>query len=381
MSNSKFKGFKWVIQDPDIRLFRESGLDEDNSPSTTSVNNETLAIDAEPITVIHPSDFAKNIGDYDAPSERDEVTIIGRSEPRNPRAESKAFSDASDPLDVDNDLGIHEFSSAKELKDSIDFHWVVAHVTPPSWKQHPKKICLEKLYDIHDRAYMQQVVLDNILNSKTYKLIFALSKARASCDAIQEREVTKDKVYAELERKCNEALQDLEKNPIVLDMRSEIETLHGQVNKLHSEYSRLILEEKKWVKYEQTLSVLYRAAVVSKVFPYVAIKFVCSDKIGLLVARLVKAAMFRGRCTAFEEVENLKEPFILEKMTGYRPSSGKEFDQAGDDLATASYPFITEATADPYATMEQLLSKKPRSLPTKPAPSYSKPSSSKAPIN
>ncbi|GKF41812.1 hypothetical protein Tco_0125154 [Tanacetum coccineum] len=91
--------------------------------------------------------------------------------------------------------------------------------------------------------------------------------------------------------------------------------------------------------------------------------------------------MFHGRCTAFEEAANLKEPFVLEKMPGYRPSSGKEFDQTGDDLATASYSFITEATADPYATMEQPLSKKPRSLRTKPAPSYSKPSSSKAPIN
>ncbi|GKB95701.1 hypothetical protein Tco_0981838 [Tanacetum coccineum] len=106
-----------------------------------------------------------------------------------------------------------------------------------------------------------------------------------------------------------------------------------------------------------------------------------SDEMDLLVAKLVKAAMFYGRCTAFEEVIDLKEPFVLEKILGYHPSSGKEFDQAGDDLATASYPFITKATVDLYVIMEQLLSKKPRSLHTKPAPSYSKPSSLKAPIN
>ncbi|GJV41911.1 hypothetical protein Tco_1420351 [Tanacetum coccineum] len=57
--------------------------------------------------------------------------------------------------------------------------------------------------------------------------------SKTSCDAsnpldvdsnpdIHEREVEKDKAYAELERKFNEALQDLEKNPIVLDMRSKI---------------------------------------------------------------------------------------------------------------------------------------------------------------
>ncbi|GKC57043.1 hypothetical protein Tco_1084641, partial [Tanacetum coccineum] len=72
---------------------------------------------------------------------------------------------------------------------------------------------------------------------------------------------------------------------------------------------------------------------------------------GPLVARLIIAAMFRGRCTAFEEVAALKEPFDLEMIHGYRSSSKKEFDQASDDLTTTSYPFIAEATADPYASL------------------------------
>ncbi|GKF89501.1 hypothetical protein Tco_0263464 [Tanacetum coccineum] len=83
---------------------------------------------------------------------------------------------------------------------------VVAHVTPPSWKQHLKEINLEKICDIHDRAYMRQAVLDNMLNRRTCKLISTLLKARASCDAIRERDVAKDKAYAEMERKCNKAL-------------------------------------------------------------------------------------------------------------------------------------------------------------------------------
>ncbi|GKF34862.1 hypothetical protein Tco_0108062, partial [Tanacetum coccineum] len=40
----------------------------------------------------------------------------------------------SSPLDVDSDPDIHGFPSAKELKDVTDCHWVIAHVTPPSWK-------------------------------------------------------------------------------------------------------------------------------------------------------------------------------------------------------------------------------------------------------
>ncbi|GKD68988.1 hypothetical protein Tco_1323078 [Tanacetum coccineum] len=268
-----------------------------------------------------------------------------------PPQASKVTGDAACPLDVDSDPDIHEFPSAKELKDSSDFHWVVAPVTPPSWKQHLKEISLEKLCDIHDRAYMRQVVLNNMLNIKTHKLMSTLSKARASCDAIREREVKKDKAYAKLVRKFNEALQDLEKNSL------------------------------SWICVPRLRLYKDRVAVVSKVVPHVAMEIVRSDEMGLLVTRLVKVAMFRGRCTAFEEVVDLKEPFILEKMPGYRPSSGKEFNQAGDVLAIASYPFIAEATVDPYATVEQMLSKKPRSLQTKLAPSYSKTSSSKAPIN
>ncbi|GKC59967.1 hypothetical protein Tco_1087565, partial [Tanacetum coccineum] len=56
----------------------------------------------------------------------------------------------------------------------------------------------------------------------------------------------------------------------------------------------------------------------------------------------IKAFMFRGRCTVFKEVANLKEPFVLEKWPGYHPSSKEEFDRAGDDLANASYPFLVD---------------------------------------
>ncbi|GJS98564.1 hypothetical protein Tco_0819734 [Tanacetum coccineum] len=155
-----------------------------------------------------------------------------------------------------------------------------------------------------------------------------------------EREIKRDKAYAELEKKCNEALQDLDKNPLVSDMRSKIETLHGQeIDSLRQD----------------------RAAIVSKVVPDAAMKLVYSDEMGVLV-RLVRATIIHGRCTAFKEVAKLKEPFILEKIPGYRTSSKDEYDRAGEDMANASYPFLSEFTSNPYASVEQLLSMKPRSL-------------------
>ncbi|GJZ92794.1 hypothetical protein Tco_0664859 [Tanacetum coccineum] len=320
---------RFMVQgiDGEFNFLPGGGLDENQgSLSAKSVNNETPMIDAKPISVVHPLNVAENIVDsYNTSPEEDELSPVGPSASPYPEAEgfhkraqnvlaqaSKVVGDASTPLDVDSDPDIHEFPSARELKDVTDCHWVIAH------------------------------------------LISVLHKARASCDAIREREIKKDKAYAELEKKCNEALQDLDKNPLVSDMRAEIETLQGQVSGLHNEYSRLVLEEKKWVNYEQTLSILHakveglesererlktsetkllqeidslrqdRAATVTKVIPDAAMKLVHSDETSVLVTRLVKASIIHGRCVAFKEVADLKEPFVLEKMPGYHPFSKEE---------------------------------------------------------
>ncbi|GJZ91718.1 hypothetical protein Tco_0663783 [Tanacetum coccineum] len=261
-------------EEMDFRSFMMEGIDgefhflprEDtenqggDSPSV-SVNKETLATYVEPLNVVAHSQFAENMADSDDTSlEKDEVILIDRSVAKKvknrkvsasskvagkrnrllirlrggrrakkthkvlPQA-SKAAGEPSDPLDVDSDPDIHEFPSAKELKDSTYFSWVVAHVTPPSWKHHLKETSLDKLCDIHDKAYMWKVVLDNVMNRTTRELMSTLSEARAACDTIQEREKEKDKAYAELEAKCNDALRDLDKNPLVLDLRAKIETL------------------------------------------------------------------------------------------------------------------------------------------------------------
>ncbi|GKD64370.1 hypothetical protein Tco_1306478, partial [Tanacetum coccineum] len=162
---------------------------------------------------------------------------------------------------------------------------------------------------------------------RTRKLMPTLTNGRASYDDIWESEMEKDKAYAELEKKCNNALQDLDKIPLMLDMHVEIETLQGQVDKLHGfEFERERLKKSK-------TQLLY---------------------------------------TTLKEVAALREPFELEKMPGYHPLSKKEFDQVGDNLAITSYPFLDEVTDDPYASLEVLLSKKPKTLRSKPAPSTSK---------
>ncbi|GJW19128.1 hypothetical protein Tco_0026564 [Tanacetum coccineum] len=407
----------------EFNFLPEGGLDENQgSLSAKSVNNETPMIDAEPISVVHHLNVTENIIDsYNTSPGEDELSPVGPSASPYPEAgekskaagkrkltvdapregfykraqnvlaqASKVVGDASTPLDVDSDPDIH--GKPEPLYGVFLYSLTTLSKLFSFFLQYLRNISIEQLCDIHDRANMRQAVLDNMLNSRTRELISALHKARASCDAIREREIKKDKAYAELEKKYNKALQDLDKNPLVSDMRAEIETLQGQVSGLHNEYNRIVLEEKKWVNYEQTLSILRAkleglesererlkssetqllqeidslrqdmAALVTKVVPDAAMKLVHSDEMSVLVARLVKASIIHGRCLAFEEVAELKEPFTLEKMPGYRPFSKEEYDRASDDIANASYPFLTELTADPYASVEQLLSKKPRSL-------------------
>ncbi|GKC27236.1 hypothetical protein Tco_1034530, partial [Tanacetum coccineum] len=223
--------------------------------------------------------------------------------------ESKVAGDAYTPLDVDSD---------------------------PIYMQHLREISIEKLYNIHNKAYMRQAVLDNVLNGRTQEMIFALHKSRTSCDTIREREIQKDKAHAELEK--------------------NIEALLNRVNGLHSRYSRLILEENKSINYEQGVSTLRakveglksewkslraseiqllqdvdslrqnRAAVVARVTPDVVMKLIHSDEMGVLIARLVKASIIHSRCASFKEVAELKKPFVLEEMPGYHPSSKGEYD-------------------------------------------------------
>ncbi|GJX56082.1 hypothetical protein Tco_0285979 [Tanacetum coccineum] len=258
--------------------------DNQGSPSSKSVNNEAPVIDAKPLTSLHPSNFVEDVVDSDDASTGDnENPLLGTSLPPLPEAGKKLRS-----------LGKRKLPS--RVRDSL-----------------PK--------------------------NRTQELISALYKATASYDVIRARELEKDRAYTELERKCNKALLNLNKNPLVADMGTEIETLQGRVDGLHSECTRLRERLK-----------------VSKIQLLQEMDALKQDRVRSL-----------PKCAAFEEVAKLKESFVMEKMAGYRPSSKQEYDQAGDDLANASYPFLSKYVNDPYASLEQLLSKKLECLRSKPS--------------
>nr|GEZ94849.1 hypothetical protein [Tanacetum cinerariifolium] len=75
--------------------FLPEGCIDDNQCSllSISVNNEAPVIDANPLTSIHPSDFVKDVVDFDDASARDnENPLVGTSLPPLPEAGKKLRS-------------------------------------------------------------------------------------------------------------------------------------------------------------------------------------------------------------------------------------------------------------------------------------------------
>nr|GEX35709.1 hypothetical protein [Tanacetum cinerariifolium] len=299
-----FRSFMIQGVDGEFNFLPEGGF-EDNQGyfSTKSVNNETHILDAEPISVVLPANVADNIIDSCNTSFDDELHPVHPPTSSFPEVGEKSKVVGKRKLVVD---ALRDGSHRRARRAPVQASKVTGDASTP--------LDVDSDPDIHGHPVMPF-----------------------------EREVKRDKAYDELEKKCNEALQDLDKNPFVSDMRSVIETLEGQVNGLHNEYGRLLIEERKWANYGQTLRLIGlrqdRAAVVSKFVPDAAMKLVHSDEMGVLISRLVRAAIVHGRCTAFEEIAKLKEPFVLEKMSGYRMSSKDEYDRAGEDMFSGGlYP-------------------------------------------
>ncbi|GKC79353.1 ribonuclease H-like domain-containing protein [Tanacetum coccineum] len=211
-------------------------------------------------------------------------------------------------------------SDIPELKYATACYLNISAITPPVWKNHLDNHMDVELLDLHDRCYARQVVVDNAVNRRSRELLAVIEKLRGECDVIKER--------GEPGKKSLRVFEPNEVDDVKRD----------------------------------------RMEVVSKVVPYAAMELVHSDDLGSLVGRLVSSAIFYGRCKALEQVAGMKEPFDLSKVKGYRPSYKKEHDQASNDLATATFPWLSKFVADPSAPVEVLLSKKPLSI-QRPAPS------------
>ncbi|GJT54851.1 hypothetical protein Tco_0989905 [Tanacetum coccineum] len=284
----------------------------------------------------------------------------GSSTSRATCAKTYSSKDDSPYLTVsDDDKGLPD---VLELKYATACHLKISAITPPVWKNH----------------------LDNHID--------VIENQRGEFDVMKDKERAREEECKEMRAKCKAAMTEFEKNPNVVALRKKISTLSTKVKEYKVSLDRMMLESQKWAWYQQSLSTLElkvtsleaekarlkavevslqkkveelkqdKREVVSKVVPYVAMDLVHSDDMGSLVGRLVSFAILYGRCRAYKQVADMKEPFDLSKVKGYRSSYKKDHNQASNDLATTTFPWLDEFVADPSAPIEALLSKKLPSL-------------------
>nr|GEW81820.1 hypothetical protein [Tanacetum cinerariifolium] len=199
--------------------------------------------------------------------------------------------------------------------------------------------------------------LDNAVNRRARELLNVVEQIKGECDVLKAREKLRDKECEELKTKCEAAMTDFNNNSIV-KLSGEPFDFEPKVASLEAEKARLEAI-KASIRQEVEDFIRYGAEVVSKVVPYIAMEIVHNDELGTLVGKLVSSEVFYGRCASFEE--------------------------AGNDLATATFLFLSEVVADPSASVKALFSKKPPTLrrptPTRTyalAPSFQKATPSSA---
>nr|GEW48800.1 RNA-directed DNA polymerase, eukaryota, reverse transcriptase zinc-binding domain protein [Tanacetum cinerariifolium] len=205
-----------------------------------------------------------------------------------------------------------------ELKDANACHLKISTITPPGWKNHLDNHMDVDLLDLHDRCYPRQVVVDNVVNKRSRELLHVIEKLSGEFDVIKDGERARKEECEEPQAKCEAIMTEFEKNPTVVALREKISTLSTKVKEHKVSLDILMLESQK----------------------------------------LMSSLILYGRCKAYEQVADMKEPFDLSNVKGYRFSYKKDHTQARNDLATATFPWLDEFVADPPALIEALLSKK-----------------------
>ncbi|GKA03567.1 hypothetical protein Tco_0676348 [Tanacetum coccineum] len=191
-----------------------------------------------------------------------------------------------------------------ELQDATTCHLNISAITPPAWNGHLDNQHGLELFDLHDHCY------------------------------------ARDQECEELRVKCKAGMIYFDKNPVVVSLREKIVTLLGGVKDPRANLDKMLLESHKWDGYQVSLLAL-------------------KSKVASLEAEKAK---LESRCHAFKEVAKMKEPFDITKVKGYRYSYKQEHTKTGNDLATATFPYLADVVTDPHAPVKVLLSKKTQIL-------------------
>ncbi|GJS95098.1 hypothetical protein Tco_0802066 [Tanacetum coccineum] len=246
---------------------------------------------------------------------------------------------------------------------------------------------LQDQLDLHDRYYVMHAVIDNDVNRRARELLKVVDQIKGECEVLKERENARDKECEDLKAKCEAAMADFDNNPAINVLHQKIMSLPGEVKEHKASLNRMLLERKKWVSYQESLTALEskvasleaekaklevteaslhqevdvvkrnRVDVVLKVLPYIATELVHSDEMGLLVGKLVSSAVFYRRCDAFKEVAEMKDPFDLSRVKVIGPPTRKNIPRLPPSFVVGIKRLLDdlEVTAAKRMRMEQCI--------------------------
>ncbi|GKF37669.1 hypothetical protein Tco_0114427, partial [Tanacetum coccineum] len=95
-----------------------------------------------------------------------------------------------------------------ELKDATAYHLKISAITPLAWKGFLDNHLDVDLLEFHDCCYDRQAIMDNAVNRRSRKLL-------EECDGLW--------------AKCEAAMTDFDKNPVVLLLREKMSSLAAEV--------------------------------------------------------------------------------------------------------------------------------------------------------
>nr|GFC75476.1 hypothetical protein [Tanacetum cinerariifolium] len=98
------------------------------------------------------------------------------------------------------------------------------------------------LLDLHDRYYARQAVMDNAMNKRSSKLLEVIEKLRGEADVMRAKELAYEEEYEALQAKCEAAMTDFDKSPIVDARESEVVRLSGELKVASLEAKKANLE-------------------------------------------------------------------------------------------------------------------------------------------
>ncbi|GKB59946.1 hypothetical protein Tco_0916132, partial [Tanacetum coccineum] len=382
-----FRNFMYAENDDDLSfLSKEPSADFGTGSPSVSINTEPPVVEVvptdEPVEntadsehsprreeyVIHPGSVAAKIrerkcrtrgGSSKPPVKRKLVqgastsrqAVVDNAVNKGSRELLKVIDQIRAECDVLKDREEARDQEYEELKSKCEAAMADFDKNPAVNVLREKIVSLSREVKEH-RANLDRMLLES---QKWTGYQVSLSTLESKVASLEAEKAKLEVVEASLRQELQNAKLD----------RAEVSlsTLESNVASLKAEKVKLEAVEAS-LRQELQNAKLDRAEVVSIVVPYVTMELVNSDDIGRLVAKLVSASILFGRCHAFEKVARMKEPFDITKVKGYRYSYKQEHTRAGNELATATFPFLADVVADPHASIEALLSKTPPCVAT-----------------